>query len=252
MITRYNKFALIGTTFLLWMVAASLAEEPELIADRPDFTESAVVVPYRSTQLESGVEYSQERSSHSMTSPNVLLRVGIHPKVELRFGAPGWSWLGAEGNRSHFNDVSLESKIQLGRRDTSRPLALMLFVSFPTGARVVSTGKNDFGLRLSWASDLSEYSSIGINLGGASMGAEKERLLSIFYSASYGHNLTDRTACFVESYAEIIQHSAWIPVVDSGFTFSIASPYQLDLYAGKGLNNAAPSFIIGAGFCSRW
>ena len=249
--TSHNGLLLI-CAFLLIMVAASLAEEPELITDRPDFTESAIVVPYRSIQVESGFEYSEKQNAHSMTSPNALLRIGIHPIIELRFGAPGWSWLSTDGNRSHFNDMSLETKIQLGRRDSSQPLAIILFATFPTGTSTVSSGKNDFGVRLSWADDLSENSSIGINLGGASIGAEEDRLLTILCSASYGHTLNDRITCFIESYTELTQHSTWAPVVDGGLTFSIAPLYQLDLYAGTGLNNAAPNLIIGVGFCSRW
>ncbi len=247
---RHHRLASICILLTL-RVMASLAEEPELVTDRPDFTESAVVVPRRSIQLETGFEYAREQNDHSMTLPNVLIRMGIHPIIEMRFGGPGLSWFGSMDNQSHFNDISLEAKIQLGRRDAPQPFALIVFTTFPTGTSVVSSGKNDFGLRLSWANDLSESSSIGINLGGASIGEKQKRLLNMFCSASYGHNLTDRTACFVESYAEITQRNVWVPVVDGGFTFSIASLYQLDLYAGKGLNSAAPSFTVGAGFCCR-
>ena len=47
-------------------------------------------------------------------------------------------------------------------------------------------------------------------------------------------------------------NEAWQPVLDGGFTFLLSDEAQLDLYAGKGLNDYTPDFIFGAGFSIRF
>lgn len=248
---RYLKICYIFFA-AIFNAACVFAEEPELITDRPDFTESAVVVPYRSLQVKTGYEYSKDLNSHTMTIPNALMRIGLLPFAEMRFGVSGWSWSNSGGKRSYFNDFSLETKIQFGERESAQPMALILFATIPAATKAISSGESDFGLKLAFATDLTESSSLGINAGGASLGTENDRLYSVCYSASYGRALNERMGFFVEHYSEMPEHSAWLPVLDGGLTFSPGALYQFDLYAGLGLNDPAPDFIWGAGFCSRW
>ncbi|HEX4936095.1 MAG TPA: transporter, partial [Gemmatimonadaceae bacterium] len=55
-----------------------------IVTDRPDFTESAVTVPHRSTQVEMGGTWSREQGVRSVSSGETLVRHGLSPKVELR------------------------------------------------------------------------------------------------------------------------------------------------------------------------
>src|SRR5690242_18428459 len=64
---------------------------PELVTDRPDFTESSEVVGPRVVQIESGFTLEQDdASTRQMTAPQMLVRVGIGRRAELRFAGDGF------------------------------------------------------------------------------------------------------------------------------------------------------------------
>jgi hypothetical protein len=79
-------------SLLVLLAAAALpasAQEPELESDRPDFTESAVVVPGGSVQLEGGGTWLHGDGGRDLLSgPELLLRWGVSRSVELRLVAP--------------------------------------------------------------------------------------------------------------------------------------------------------------------
>src|SRR5437870_3062683 len=68
---------------------ASGAEEPELVTDRPDFTESSLVVPRGRLQIEGGFSYTRGNSGErAWNLPEMLLRLGVASRWELRLEAP--------------------------------------------------------------------------------------------------------------------------------------------------------------------
>jgi len=57
--------------------------------DRPDFTESSIVVPPGSLQFENGFTYEMgDGAQRTSTYPETLLRVGLTKRVEARVGLP--------------------------------------------------------------------------------------------------------------------------------------------------------------------
>ncbi|MCZ6506947.1 MAG: hypothetical protein O7A04_02700, partial [Acidobacteria bacterium] len=63
----------------------------ELITDRPDFTESAVVVPAGSIQIEGGLTWVDDGGSQgTLSGPEILLRWGLGDRFELRIGLPDY------------------------------------------------------------------------------------------------------------------------------------------------------------------
>ena len=58
---------------------------PELITDRPDFTESSEVVGRGVVQLESGLTFASRMPAvRQVTLPELLVRIGLGDRVELR------------------------------------------------------------------------------------------------------------------------------------------------------------------------
>jgi hypothetical protein len=85
-----------------------------LVSDRPDFTESASVVPTRYVQVESGYTVSRDASVTTQALGEVLARIGLHPRVELRL-APNSYTQERDGRQrvSGFQDVSIGTKLAL-------------------------------------------------------------------------------------------------------------------------------------------
>src|SRR5215510_13930761 len=71
--------------------AQSGATVPDLVTDRPDFTESSEVVGHRVVQIESGLTLEQsDATTRQVTAPQVLVRYGIGRLFELRFAGDGF------------------------------------------------------------------------------------------------------------------------------------------------------------------
>ncbi|HWI17822.1 MAG TPA: hypothetical protein VNT81_08745, partial [Vicinamibacterales bacterium] len=65
------------------------SDVPEIVTDRPDFTESSEVIPARWLQLESGISFEGESLVRGFSAPAALLRIGLGHRAELRLGAEG-------------------------------------------------------------------------------------------------------------------------------------------------------------------
>ncbi|NIA29073.1 MAG: hypothetical protein GWP06_04060 [Actinobacteria bacterium] len=238
---------------LICLSAVHVLPAQELTTDRPDYTESAITVPARSVQLETGLEYVTENNTVSTTFPNSLFRIGLHRSVELRIGFTGWTWAKLSDERDlYFNDMIVESKIQLTDKKADVPVAIILAATIPVGDDAVSTGGSDYGMKFAGSCDLSENTDLGINAGIYSVFDGMNRQLMAIASISYGISLNQSVGIFFETFAEMPQKEIWTPVFDSGLTFSLTRLSQLDLYAGIGLNSVAPDLIIGTGYSIRF
>ena len=86
---------------LACLLAAPLAAQTELVTDRPDQTESAVVVPRGTVQIETGWLRTEEEDGPVEIETEELLgtlvRVGLSDRVELRLGWSGGSTASAGG-----------------------------------------------------------------------------------------------------------------------------------------------------------
>ena len=209
----------------------------ELVTDRPDFTESAIVVPSKSVQVEMGLAYEKTSDEKAYSLPNSLIRIGLNESIELRLGLPGWSVLDINGERNtFFNDLLAEVKIQVGDRHAPVPFALILVSTIPVGDDAVSSGESEFGIKLATSYDINENSGLGVNLGGIFVKDGNDRKFVTIASVSYGKSLSNRLGVFLETFAEMPQDDTWSPVLDGGFTYSVPPISQFDFYIGTGLD----------------
>jgi hypothetical protein len=224
----------------------------ELVTDRPDFTESAVVVPARMIQVESGVEAVDLGFLEELSYPNALARIGVGHNLELRVGVSGWTRISTDDRtETYLNDVLLEAKYQFTDANARIPVALLLVSTLPTGDDEVSVGEAEVGVKLASAADLNHRLSIGVNANLISTTSGKDRELLSQASVALGIGITDRLGGFAEVYTDIPPNDPWQPVVDGGVTVLLTPLLQLDLYAGAGLNDHAPELILGGGLSFR-
>ena len=245
-----NNFFLI---ILLCAFGLSSLHAQELVTDRPDFTESALAIPARMIQIESGAEFVRFNSLEEWTYPNALARIGVGYNLELRLGFSGWNTI-SSGNQSntYLNDILLEAKYQFTKEDALVPFAILVVSTLPTGAEEVSVGKTEAGLVLSASYGISDQFDIGLNLGAISAESKNERVINSVVSLALGIGLNEKLGAYVEIFAEIPQNETWQPVLDGGLTYLVHPTAQLDFYVGKGLNKYAPDLIVGTGFSFRF
>ncbi len=244
------------------------AGPPPLVTDRPDQTESALVVPRRSVQVETGWVFSRddEDGVRTRTSDflNTLVRVGLFERLELRAGWSGYldqdvSLPGPDVEAEGIGDTSIGTKLHLRRERGGLPeLSLIAGLSLPTGADDVSSDGTDPAVRLSAAHTLTERLGLGYNLGVAwetlDGGNRSDDTLSRYlYTAALGIGVSDRVGAFVELFGDAPASDRGGPAhsVDGGVTFLLLDNVQLDASAGIGLSEEADDWFVSAGLSLR-
>lgn len=248
--------------------ADAAAKDPSasIVTDRPDFTESPLVVPMRfKAQIEGGYTFTRSGEDREHAIGEILVRVPVAERVELRFGLPSYLLLrsDANGDASGFDDAFLGAKFALsgGSGETGffkRPAtALLIGTSLPTGASAFREDDLQPEAILALAIDLTDNLKLGSNLGYARASDGGERFNQFFGSVSLGVELTERAAAYFEFYGFTRVDAATTDgerFFNGGLTYLINDDFQLDARAGVGLNNdaAGPDYFFGFGFARRF
>ena len=229
--------------------------EPEILTDRPDFTETSFVVPRGSLQLESGFTYTDEADGggHTLNLPELLLRYGIGPRTELRLGVPDFLHTRAAGVRhGSFGDTYFGFKQQLAAEGAPFGFAVIPAIMIPTGSGGSSSGAIDPEVVFTWSRDLSERWSIGGIVGFAYPREGGGRTLHIVPTVSLGYSLTSRIGTFLEWAADLPAPGRDAHLLHHGYTYALSPTSQVDIHFGFGITRAAPDFFIGGGYAVRF
>jgi hypothetical protein len=225
-----------------------------LVADRPDFTESAVTVPMGHLQIEMGFTYFDDPDL--WTLPEALLRLGVTRDLELRLELPSYFDLDSSGNDDDgLTDMAIGAKWRFNDQDGAIPaLAVIPFLTIPTGDDPVGQDDVQVGAVLAGEWALGEELTLSANLG-----------LETFERANGGHTLATTTSVslglpIAESTGAFVEYYAFYPgtfddseqIVDGGVTHHIHNNLMLDAKVGLGLNSDSPDFLVGAGVTWRY
>lgn len=254
----------------LWIVSGhASAEEPPLITDRPDQTESAYTVPPRLFQLEAGWGYGVKRDENVDTTfqgfPQALLRFGLNRIFELRIGVPGIEIdstdlaTGSTTTRG-LVDASLGFKTVIAEEKGARPQTAFLgTLLVPSGDEEFSSDRFDPSFRFVFSNTLSTRLSLGYNLGVVWLTEPDEEgvldTLSFFdWTAALGISASDRLGVFVEAFglSPLDSEARTVTSFDTGLTYLLTPRLQLDASVGAGLSSAAPDWTVGLGISFRF
>ncbi len=242
--------------------------KPELVTDRPDQTESSVVVPPGYVQVETGWSLSRHQEggirTNTHTFPGTLFRIGALDRMELRLDYGGGLWeqtreAGQSTNSSGSGDMGIGTKLYFWEEENWLPeAALLVGVSLPVGKEQFSSGRADPSFRFSLSHTLSDRLSFGYNLGATWESTLDETIdrdtLSLFnYTAVLGIGLSNRAGLFAEVFGDVPFNAQGGPrhSFDGGLTYLIRDNLQVDGSAGIGLSNSADDWFVGLGFTAR-
>ena len=261
-LARFNP----GWVLFLIAIMASLAgnaqeKRPELITDRPDQTESAVVVPLRSLQIETGFLMQKNETDLAVERlfayTTTLLRYGLLERLELRIG------LDLLSERLEIKHTDIKEHIT-----GTGPLLLQFKykvaeergwipdIAFIGGATLPCVAKELFrtagvapAFRLALSHTLSDRLALGSNLGAEWDGESRDP--GFYYSFVLGITATEKLGIFTEFYGLMREPGKRMHLFDAGFTFLVLHNFQLDLSGGVGLNKIAFDSFISFGFTYR-
>jgi hypothetical protein len=227
------------------------SDVPEIVTDRPDFTESSEVIPAGWLQFESGISFEGESSVRGLSAPAALLRIGLGKRTELRLGAEGLlSESVGDFRHSGRSDMEIGAKVKvLDQAKAGVDFALLPIVSLPTGTSGFTTGGVDPTLKITWGRDLPAGFGLTGNVNFSSVSEDGSRFHQESMSVSVGHDL----AFGFGGYAEVYGFSKMSLVDGAGVTFNggvsrlLGRHVQIDVEAGRGLTAAAPDWFVGFG-----
>lgn len=225
---------------------------PEIVTDRPDFTESSEVIPAGWLQLEGGISFEGESDARAFSAPATLLRIGLGKRAELRLGAEGLLSEAIGGVRtSGRSDTEIGAKFKvLDQAKAGFDFALLPIVSLPTGTDGFTSGGVDPTLKITWGRDLPAGFGLTGNVNVSSLTEDAARFHQEAMSFSLGHDL----AFGFGGYAEVYGFSKMSATDGAGVTINggisrlFGRHLQLDLEAGRGLTTASPDWFVGFGF----
>ncbi|MDZ4713035.1 MAG: transporter [bacterium] len=247
--------------FVFVLTSAKLvAQDNDIITDRPDQTESSSIVPKGSVQFEAGLVYEKTYSDSiisfkNYSMPSVLIRYGISKNVEARFGIE----LLKERKESSTDAINTKgiSPVMLGTKiKMFEEKKLLPEMSFIAGFIIPFEGEGSFHqkyispeFRFVMSHTLKERMTLSYNLGGEWNGDTPQA--TGIYTLALGFSASDNIGIFLESYGFLTQDESSDHRLDAGLTYLILQNLQLDLSSGFGISNISPEYFLAAGISLR-
>lgn len=254
-------FISVFTLFVKMGFTQDIVKTTELVTDRPDQTEAAILVPPGAIQVETGfmIESSSpgKGTLKDYTYNTTLFRYGLNENFEFRFlqeilGSKYGDNLGSSSSTSGLSPMSLGVKIKVAKADKLIPeIAFISHITFPTGSKDFNSTYISSDFRFSMEYDLSDKFSLGINLG-AERDGETARITGI-YTFVLGYSPADKFGFYIEGYGFITEKTS--PPHDhrfnGGFTYMISDLFQFDISGGIGLTENSMDYFISTGLSFR-
>jgi hypothetical protein len=242
---------------LQFIALVVVAQRPELITDRPDQSNSPVLIPVGALQVESGFAMEKDKYQQprlvNYTFNNLLVKFGVNENVEAQLG---FSYLGIdslEGETTKlrgFSPVSLGAKIKLAEARGIWPqAALIAHVALRSEAIKLSPDYTGADLTLAFAHDLSSALAFTYNFGINWKGDAPEPVWT--YTISTAYQLSEKAGIFIESYGFFPEGERADHRLDGGLTFKLRPMLQADVSGGIGLSSKSPAYFLSTGLSCR-
>jgi hypothetical protein len=241
------------TVFAPSVRAAEQCTPPDspIETDRPDITNSSIVVPVGSFQNENGINMSRRDGADIFDGTNSRWRLGIGPCLEVLIDLPNYVGTVRGSGVSGFGDVSPAVKWQISPAPGKFDLSVTAGVALPTGAVAVAGHGAQPYLQFPWS----------VELGGG--WAVTGMVTNFFTPADPVNRYTNQSTFVIErQFGEraflFSEYVGEFPIVggsrqffNSGGGYRIANTQQIDFHIAIGLNRNAPAYAFGIGYSFR-
>jgi hypothetical protein len=233
-------------------ISAAPLVNSQIVTDRPDITESAMVVPAGSLQLENGFTWTSDHGKQSADFSESLLRFGVLGRTEVRLVVPNYlDGVGPKSSGSGFEDLAFGLKQQLGPLPGGVDLSVIVALSLPSGGRRVSSGGYDPFVKLPWSKELEHGWSIG-GMQSLFWNTDHSRRSGVWEPTFYlEKQITKALDAFIEYAADYSQIGGSKQVAHFGTALKLNATNQIDFHFGFGLNSETPNHFFAVGYSLR-
>jgi hypothetical protein len=227
------------------------SQQAEIATDRPDVTNSSLVVPVGSLQSENGVNLSAKDAGRTLDGTNTRWRLGIAPCLEFLVDLPNYvSNLRAPGS-SGFTDVAPAIKWQISPVPGRIDLSMVVGVALPTGhADVAGRGIQPY-LQLPWSWELDGGWGLSGMFTEFFRPAEATMKRATETTFAVEKKLTKTFSLFTEYVGDYPENAGPSQLINSGGLHRLSPTQQLDFHVAFGLNHNSPAYVVGVGYSFR-
>ena len=237
-----------------------LLAAPDLVTDRPGFTEPTNLVTPGRLQIENGFSYDWGHDgSRLFAAGSRLIRLGISKRFELRLASDGYlaSFVPGEQRAARdrgMADASIGAKLGLFEETRFLPaISFLPSLSLPSGHAVFSSRGYDPQLNLSWSKDLPGEFNLGGNAIVAAITDGVSRRMERAFSLSAAHILPRGFGGYAEIFSIRPASAAARPVnvVNGGVTHLLGPNLQVDVAIGRSISGQGPRYFVAGGLVVR-
>lgn len=225
------------------------AEGGTIAPDRPGISSGTHTVAPGSLYVESGFQYSVNRSGRDAENynlPQLVLRTGITDRLEFDLLWTGWNrdeiqGFGSQNSRS---DVSVGGKYRLAQSEGFN-LTLFGLLSLPVGTDPSTSNSVDPLLGLLYDYSLADGVQFFANAYVNRFEADNVNVTEQQYMVGLGFSHSQKLSSFVEFFTATPNHRGLedTSIIDGGFTYFPSPDLQFDLSVGVGLSDGASDFL---------
>jgi len=206
----------------------------EIATDRPDVTNSSVVVPTGSLQIENGMNFSARDRDRFVDGTNTRLRAGIANCLEFLVDLPTYlASVHGPGN-SGLSDVTPALKWQISPVPGKVDLSAVFGVALPTGSvRIVGPGAQPY-LQFPWSLEL--RSGWGLSGMFTEFFRPSDPASKLITEATFviEKRVTERASLFVEYVGDYPQNGSSAQLLNWGGLYRLTPNQQVDFQSPWG------------------
>jgi hypothetical protein len=217
-----------------------------IATDRPQITNSSIVVPCGSLQFENGFQLTSASGQRTYDLPETAVRLGIARRSELRLTVPDYF-----RNPNGFGDLAVGFKQQLGPLH-GFDLSVIPTLSLPSGANAISSHGYGPSIQFPWSRSLPHGWTLAGQLGLLDPTQSVRHNLTGEASLYIDRQLTAPWDAYVEYSGEYPQRGGPQHILDFGTAYKPTPHQQLDLHAGVGLSAEVADYSVGFGYSVRF
>jgi hypothetical protein len=249
---------IIACFFTTTLVNPCFAQTEKIDTDRPDQTESAVLVPKNWVQFEMGFGKQVNNSAENeFQYPTLLSKYGISKRIEFRLITTiqtntDYSMPLSKKSNTGLTPVEIGAKIALWEEKKILPKTSLIFhVGIPKfAAKSFQANNLAPNFRFTMQHSINQKIGLGYNVGADWDGINKEA--TWIYTFAPGINLSEKWYGYIEAFGFISKLNNPEHSVDGGIAYYINPNFKIDFSSGFGISKAAPDWYIAIGASFRF
>ena len=236
---------------------AAAAEEPcptpekPIATDRPDVTNSSLVIPKGSFQNENGVNIAGGGHDRVLDGTNSRLRLGIAQCLEILVDLPTRFQVLRGEALEGFTNVAPALKWQISPDPGKFDLSATIGVALPTGSTALNGPGAQPYLQFPWSKELGNGWGISGMFTLFSRPSDPVSRLTTETTFVIEKEIMDGVDIFTEYVGDFPDHGRSRQFINSGAAWQVTRTQQLDMHFAFGLNSNSPNFIVGLGYSFR-